>query len=179
MATIVRPPTKPLARCTDMISVMQDDLKDKVLAAATGSGAPVHGVFSIDDLETKTAADLCGTQGGHAFGVMYMGATGADGQLNTDRRSNAAQTQDYFFGIVLASPSSAVDNCSGDTSTELLTRLRQAILGTPVTDTAETRTWQFVKEGPEISASTRDVLYYLQVWRLVLIGQGNINSRRT
>lgn len=176
MATIIRPKVVPLGKRPDMITVMREDLEKRLVAAVTTHDVPIYGVFSIDDLERQVADDLCGSSGGHAFGVMYMGANGVDRAtkgLNTDSRTNAAQMQEYYFGIVMASPANAKKNCVGDVSTELLSVVRQAVLGTQVEGAQEVRTWNFVREGPEINASTEQVLYYLQVWRLVLAGQGN------
>ncbi len=179
MATINSfPPRKPpLASEPEMIQLMEDDLKSKLLAVLTKAQMyqiPVMGVFSIDDLEAHKAQDICNN--GAAMGVMYAGCNAMDRsqtELNRDRRTNAAQGQEYLFGVVLGVPAQG-DMCGGRTpATTILSLARQAILGTSLEAYSETRTWVFVRENPEYAASTNEVLYYLQLWRLTLIGQGN------
>lgn len=165
----------------DFLTVLEKDLINKVkeAVAAAGMSGSVHGCFSLDDLENKNANDLCG---GIAFGVGYLGITPVTehaSQLNPGK-SNAVQNSDVMFTILVAAPVDELcsQRCTGMT---LLTVLRQGILGRDVvidlgeepSRNAPTRTWFFVKEKPEVSESTENMLYYTQVWRLVLPMKGN------
>jgi len=165
----------------DMLAVLEQDLIQKISAAvgAAGMQGHVHGVFSLDDLENKTDASLCG---GIAFGVGYLGtkpsSEGAP-QLNVNK-GNAVQSCDVMFTVLVAAPID--DLCTQRvTGMQLLTVLRQGILGSPVVEepgtepgrNQATRTWVFVNEKPEVGESTATMLYYTQVWRLVLPMTGN------
>lgn len=165
----------------DMLAVLEQDLITKIQdsVAAAGMNGVVHGVFSLDDLETKTAQSLCG---GIAFGVGYMGikpVTEHASQLNASK-GNAAQSCDVFFTILVAAP---VDEMCTQrlTGMQILTVLRQGILGTQIVEVqgedpgrnAVPRTWIFVSEKPEVGESSVNMLYYTQVWRLVLPMTGN------
>ena len=168
-----------LNRDADMIQRMETDLATKCAAAfaSVQIAAGVHGVFSIDDLEQKTASDLCGNI---AIGVGYMGAepTNLDSNpkaaLNVGR-GEAVKSLDFMFMIILAVPYG--DAClERYDATKLLTLLRQTVMGSTVDNDAVQRTWAFVKEQPQISASTETMLYYSQVWRVALPNVGNFNS---
>jgi hypothetical protein len=163
----------------DQLIVLEKDLIKKIqdAVAAAGLTGCVHGVFSLDDLENKTEDSL---QGGIAFGVAYQGikpVTDRAPQLNPPQ-GNAVQMADYMFVVLIAAP---VDEfCSQRlTASTLLTILRQGILGRAVVEDGLTgrnstqRCWNFVQEKPELSESTETMLYYTQVWRLVLPMKGN------
>lgn len=165
----------------DMLSVLEKDLMLKIQDAVNVSGmnGHVYGVFSLDDLENKKAKDMCG---GIAFGVGYLGTkpiVDHTPQLNPGK-SNAVQSCDVIFTVLVAAP--VDDMCSQRlTGMTLLSVLRMGILGKPVVEqegvepgrNQAVRTWVFVSEKPEVSESTQNMLYYTQVWRLVLPMTGN------
>jgi hypothetical protein len=163
----------------DLLTVLENDLINKVKEAVCNVQieGTVHGVFSLDDLEAKTADSLCG---GIAFGIGYQGCspiTPDKPQLNPPQ-GNAVQMGNFMFMVLVAAPVDAF--CSQRlTATTLLTILRQGILGKPVVAdkvlgrNEPQRTWTFVQEKPELSESTETMLYYTQVWRLVLPMKGN------
>lgn len=165
----------------DMLEVLEKDLIKKIKTTLTALQirGTIHGVFSLDDLEKKTAEDLCG---GIAFGVGYLGAatiTEHAAQLNPGK-SNAVQQADLRFVVLIAAP--VDDLCSQRlTGMKLLTILRLGILGTsvesipgqPAGRNEVQRSWVFVQEKPEVSESTETMLYYTQQWRLSLPMKGN------
>ena len=162
----------------DMIERMEGDLAQKCAAAFQGASieAAVHGVFSLDDLEKKQESDLCG---GIGIGVGYTGAepthldTNPKAQLNVSR-GEAVKSLDFHFVVILAVPK---DNECAErySATKLLTLLRRTIMGSNVDGDRVQRTWAFVREAPDISASTKSMLYYSQVWRVALPNVGNIS----
>lgn len=165
MATLPRLNTDP-----GMIERMEVDLATKAEAAYTSAGLSpvVFGVFSLDDLEKKSEADLCQKL---AVGVGYAGAEPTVAQNLRDNlnvgSSNAAKTVDFIFTIILAVPTGA--ECSERYSaTKLLTILRMGILGSSVSGDITNRTWAFVKESPNVQESTDTMLYYSQVWRVAM-----------
>lgn len=165
-----------LNRNPDMVERMEDDLREK--AALAYANVPdleinVYGVFSLDHLETMLESDLCN---GVGVGVGYAGSvpvTKEGPNLNTDRGS-AAATLEFSFVIVLAVPTE--ESCgTRHNATKLLSLLRAGILGRPVGRDTTNRTWVFVGEKPEISASTKSMLYYSQVWQIALPTLGNVS----
>ena len=167
-----------LNRDQSMIERMEGDLATKCAAAVAGISvtAGVHGVFSLDDLEKKTEADLCG---GIAIGVGYMGAepthldTNPKAALNVGK-GEAVKSLDFMFTVILAVPTGA-DCAERYDATKILTVLRQTIMGSDVDGDHVQRSWAFVKEQPNIAASTDTMLYYSQVWRVALPSVGNFN----
>lgn len=165
----------------DMLAVLEEDLIVKIqeTVAAAGMGGVVYGCFSLDDLENKKEADLCG---GIAFGVGYLGikpTTDHVSQLNVNK-GNAVQSCDVMFTVLVAAPVNEL--CTQRlTALEILSVLRLGIMGTQVVENQgavpgrndPNRTWVFVSEKPEVSESTVNMLYYTQVWRLVLPMTGN------
>jgi hypothetical protein len=165
----------------DMLEVLEKDLIKKIKSALTAAGVSgcVHGVFSLDDLEKKTADELCAKI---AFGVGYLGAspiTEHTAQTNP-AKGNAIQVSDVRFMVLVAAP--VDDLCSQRlTGMKLLTILRQGILGTSIEEVPGQpagrnqvqRSWVFVQEKPEVSESTETMLYYTQQWRLSLPMKGN------
>lgn len=161
------------------LEVLEQDLIDKLKNAVNNAGlcGHVYGVFSLDDLESKNAEDL---NGGIAFGVAYQGMkpiTEHRDQLNPGK-GPAVQMADAFFMVLVAAP--VAEFCNQRlTAHRLLTVLRQGILGKPVTAGGSlgrnevSRTWVFVQEKPETGESDEKMLYYTQVWRLVLPMKGN------
>lgn len=150
-----------------MIERMELDLQKKAQDAYTSAGlaANIHGVFSLDDLETTEESDLCGKL---AVGVGYAGAEPYEAQktqLNTSPGGNAVKVVDFVFHVILAVPhgKGCVERYS---ATRLLTTLRRGILGTSCSGDVTSRTWAFVREFPNISESTDTMLYYSQVWRI-------------
>jgi hypothetical protein len=162
-----------------MIERMESDLATKASAAFTGASLTtgVHGVFSIDDLENKLESELCGNI---AVGVGYMGAeptafeTQPKAPLNV-ARGEAVKSLDFIFTVILAVPTGS-DCTQRYDATKLLTILRRKIMGSAIDGDQVQRCWAFVREGPQISASTETMLYYSQVWRVALPHVGNINS---
>lgn len=159
-----------------MIERMESDLTEKVRAAL--ANVPdielnVNGVFSLDHLETLLESDLCN---GIGVGVAYLStephAATAQGQGNVDR-GNAAKSLDFSYIIVLAVPTEAACG-QRHNATQLLTLLRLNILGSAVGGDRVQRTWDFVRERPEISDSTKTLLYYSQVWRVNIPSIGNL-----
>lgn len=168
-----------LNRDVTMIERMEGDLATKCGAALTQVSitAGVHGVFSLDDLEKKTEADLCGSI---AIGVGYMGAepthldSNPKAPLNVGK-GEAVKSLDFMFTVILAVPTGA-DCMERYDATKILTVLRQKIMGSDVDGDQVQRTWAFVKEQPNIAASTDTMLYYSQVWRVALPSVGNFNQ---
>lgn len=158
------------------IERMESDLIAKAKAALTAHSlkSNVHGVFSLDDLETKLGSDLCNHIG---IGIGFLrieptpAAARSQGQTNVTQ-GRAVEVLDYRFGVILAVPTS--DQCNErKTATAVLTALRFGIMGSTVAGDTTNRTWAFVQEGPDISASTDTMLYYSQVWRFAMPSEGN------
>ncbi len=153
----------------DMVERMELDLIAKATSAFTAAdvAAGVFGVFSLDDLEHKTEAELCQKI---ALGVGYTGAEPRDNAkaaLGTAPGGSAVKVIDFMFAVILAVPHG--DYCQERYSaTKLMTVLRRGILGSSVSGDSTNRTWSFVKEFPNISNSTDTMLYYTQVWRVDL-----------
>lgn len=162
-------------RLTDdvqMIERMERDLtsKAKVALGRYDMGDYVFGVFSVDDLELKRRDDLCGKM---AVGVGYFRTvpvasetTSRAGALNPGL-STAAKTLSFEMVVMLAVPTN--DGCSDRVqATAVLSALRMQILGSKVAGDPSNRTWDFVREGPEVEASSDTMLYYTQVWRVAI-----------
>ena len=160
----------------DQIARMERDLTRKVQAALTQYKLHqnVHGVFSIDDLENKLGADLCGNIG---VGVGYLRIVPS--AITTDPKAHlnvgggvAVKMLDYLFGIIMAVPTG--DSCDErSTATKVLTALRFGIMGSPCDGDTSNRGWAFVSEEPNVSESSDTMLYYSQVWRLAMPNVGN------
>jgi len=155
----------------EQLQRMEDDLITKVQAALTEANLMqrIFGIFSIDDLEHKQESELCG---GIAIGVGYLGAQELErnSQLNVDR-SRAAKSTEFNYMVLLAIPTD--ESCSTRyDGLKLLTLLRQGILGSTIDGDTTNRTWDFVQEKPDISESSRTMLYYSQVWRVVMQATG-------
>lgn len=153
----------------DLIERLETDLVSKAKEAFYGANllAGIHGVFSLDDLETQTEDDLCKKL---AVGVGYAGAEPASdpkGHLNSAPGGNTVKAVDFLFHVILAVPHGP--DCSERYSaTKLLTVLRRSIQGTTCSGDATNRPWAFVKELPNVQDSTDTMLYYSQVWLLRL-----------
>ena len=153
----------------DMLERMETDLvtkaKDGFFAANLMAG--IHGVFSLDDLDMLTEADLCKKL---AVGVGYAGAepaSAAKGHTSSAPGGNTVTVVDFLFHVILAVPHGP--GCSERYSaTKLLTVLRRSIQGTACDGDPTNRSWQFVKEVPNVQDSTDTMLYYSQVWLLRL-----------
>lgn len=163
-----------LNRDINMIERMELDLIDKVRAALLQYNVNdnIHGVFSLDDLEAKIANDLCQHI---AVGVGYIRAeTYSDPKapLNTAPGGAATKMLDFVFGVILAVPSNKMCD-ERHSATRVLTALRFGIMGSVVDGDVSSRTWAFVREGPDTEQSTDEMLFYLQVWRLALPNIGN------
>lgn len=174
--------TYPMHQDPKLIEVLEKDLIDKAFVALTDAdiGADLYGVFSLDDLDRRTEAEL---NGDVALGVAYSNTT------NTSVRENASDKQvdmlAYQFLIVVACPTSD-DGAGRVPGTRVLTALRQKIKTAIVGDTevpqgfpgqvvglrkalgSTQRRWQFVQEVAQVEESTPTMLYYTQVWRLLL-----------
>lgn len=163
----------PLHTDANMIERMENDLIAKVTASYTGvAGVPfnVYGAFSLDHLETLVASQLCNDI---AVGIGFLEALPAQkpvNSINPDRGNSFVMTE-FRFVIVLAVPTE--ESCgTRHNATKLLTLLRGGILGKPVDNDMGNRTWNFVSEKPEIGASTKQMLYYAQVWQVALPNLG-------
>lgn len=167
MATMLR-----LNQDPDMVERMEKDLTSKVKEAfeSAGVSSMVFGVFSLDDLETKSKDELCNKL---AVGVGYVlseptaVSTNQKDPLNVGS-VNAAKTVDFVFSIILAVPTGP-ECAERYSATKLLTVLRQSILGSTVSGDSTNRTWAFVKEAPNVAESTEEMLYYSQIWRVAVV----------
>lgn len=157
----------PLTKDPALLDRLEQDLIDKSCLALDGASinAQVLGVFSIDDLESRTEKSLGGLL---AVGVGYLGCRAVTTQENT-AQSQGRGMNEYRFMCLFAAP---VDDQLSQRvyATTLLSVLRRGVLGSHIKDeaTRTQRTWQFVEEQPVINESTRSMLYYTQVWRVLL-----------
>jgi hypothetical protein len=157
-----------------MIARMEQDLIQKV-QDAYDTHLPdidfiIHGVFSLDELEMLAEGDL---NRGLTVGVGYLGAEINSPQATSTDRSASTRMINYSFIILLALPiqDSTASRCN---VTELLTILRNAIFGSALCAGDRTqRTWNFVREKPEIAESSKTLLYYSQVWQAAMPTVGN------
>lgn len=151
----------------NMIEVLETDLVDRVTAIAADADIDmgIHGVFSLDDLETMTTEDLCRHM---AIGVAYMGADDpAVGGPTTE--TNAATKGMFTFIVVLAVPVTKAGSANRHDGSKMLSVLRQQLHGRQVQVESPIKPfWAFVKEAPQPSESNNTMLYYSQLWRLVL-----------
>ncbi len=167
---------KRISEDTNMIERMEADLMQKVREglgnAPDIASLTVHGVFSLDHLESMRASELCNDIG---VGVGYMSSSvnqiDITGPGNVDQGQGKGMT--YFkFVIVLAVPTE--ESCgTRHNATRLLTLMRKGIHGKVVSDDITNRCWRFISEQPEISASTKQMLYYSQMWQVSLPNLGN------
>lgn len=155
----------------EQIEVMELDLAEKAKAALEAAGftqneIAVYGVFSLDDLETKSASEMCM---GVTVGVGYLEATTLSATpANTNPSQSAGQqTLALRFMILVMVP--PAQDCAGRyNGTKLLALLRQYILGSAVSGDERSKTWAFVRERPETEQSSQQMLIFSQVWQLVL-----------
>lgn len=160
----------PLRADPGIIERLEDDLMQKAAAALNAASVEsvVHGVFSLDDLETKQETDLMGRLG---VGVGYMGCKPVVTHPNPAGQGVAML--EYMYVILFATPVDAVTT-QRHTATKMLSILRQGIIGQAAVSKERTqRSWQFVQEKPEVEDSSNTVLYYTQVWRLLMPVTGN------
>lgn len=150
----------------DMIEVLETDLRTKVIATAAEASIDigVAGVFSLDDLEELTVADLCKKL---ACGVAYLGAEDLTPH-STTTNSNAARMSNFNFIVVVAVPVSKAGSENRLDGSKMLTVMRQRLQNAKVVDSLTDVRWFFVKETPQPSESNNTILYYSQVWRIVL-----------
>lgn len=156
---------------SDMIERMELDLATKASAAfaAAGLQSVVHGVYSLDDLENKTENEL-GRK--IAVGVAYRRAQPPEIVENPKNsaapgHSTAVKMVAYDFLVILAVPTGE-DCVERYNATKLLTVLRKSIFGSTVDGDASARRWNFIQESPVVDQSTGTMLYYSQVWQVVL-----------
>lgn len=163
--------TNPLAtniRDSDkQIELLEGNLIDRCVDALNANeiAAVVDGVFSLDQLEGMMEDDLDGRIG---VGIGYLGCKVAEQRPNPTGDQRIVNMVEYLFTCVLAVP---VDGILSQrlSATNLLTVLRKGILGKPVeVSRGNQRPWQFVQEKPEVDESTPTMLYYTQVWRLLM-----------
>lgn len=150
----------------DMLERMELSLVSHIGAAIIQASlqAGVFGVFSLDELEDKTVSDLCGKV---AVGVAYAGAEPPDSKphMSSAPGGDTVKIVDYMFHVILAVPTGK--GCTERYSaTKLLTILRRGINGKICDGDAANRTWTFVKEFPNVEASTTEALFFSQVWKL-------------
>lgn len=132
--------------------------------------ASVFGLFSIDELEERTVADLCNKL---AIGVAYAGAEPSNAKDTTSSAPGGREVKmvEYVFHVILAVPYG--EKClERYSATKLLTILRRGINGKTCDGDTTNRAWAFVKEFPNVNQSTDSVLFYSQVWalRMPLVG---------
>lgn len=167
---------KQLQLDIDQITRMELDLIAKAQAVFTryDLNQNIHGVFSLDDLENKLEQDLCNHIGlGVGFHHIEPTAVTADPKapLNVGR-GVAVKMLDYFFMVVMAVPTG--DQCEErHIATKVFTALRFDIMGSTVAGDSTQRTWDLVREFPNVEQSTDTMLYYSQVWRLAMPNVGN------
>lgn len=162
-----------LNRDPDMLDRLEQDLMDKVTAAYAEFpevSVEVYGVFDLEDMERLQESSL-GNQ--LAVGVGYLGADRIGDNVTTDRGAPAARIMLYTFVILLAVPATDV-GANRHSATRLMTIMRNKILGTKVAGDNTQRTWNIVREKPEISESNRNMLYYSQVWQVAIPSLGNL-----
>lgn len=151
----------------DMIEVLETQLVDRVTAIAADANIDmgIHGVFSLDDLENMTAEDLCRHM---AIGISYLGAEDPNpGGPTTE--TNAATKGLFQFIVVLAVPVTKAGSENRHDGSKMLTVLRQQLHGSRIDIESPIKPcWAFVKEAPQPSESNNTMLYYSQVWRMVL-----------
>lgn len=159
-----------LNRDLDRIKTMECDLAQKMkqcFSETPDLHINVHDVFSLDDLEEKRAADLCN---GVAVGIGFVEAMPvvdpkADpGSVNRGPRGAMI---DYRFVAVFAIPTVGACGERHD-ATKLMTVAMDSILGSAVDGDTIQRCWEFVGQKSETGASTKEVLYYSQVWQIRL-----------
>lgn len=155
---------------------MENDLRAKVQSAIDCNPElrmVVYGVFSIEDLEQKLESELGGAVG---VGVGYIGRERVKSEVGPGTfnaaRSNATRMVVYSFAIMLAVPSTEFSDQRHD-ATKLLTVVSRAILGSPIGGLGGQRTWDFIHEKAEPSASTATMLYYSQLWQVAIPVIGN------
>lgn len=163
--------TTSLITDPDVLDRLEKDLIQKAVDALTAAevASVVYGVFSLDELERKQAEEL---EGRMAVGVGYQGCKAMTLKDNAAQGNTAVGTE-FFFLVMFAVP---VDEVLSQrrTASQILSILRRGIVGSPIVDSARTqRTWTFVQEKPEVEDSTETMLYYTQVWRIVLPTKGN------
>lgn len=156
----------------ELLELMETDLVEKVQASFAGTDIEpnVYGVFSVDDLETKTRNELSQKI---AIGVGYYGAEPKSKDPIAQAGGKAVKFCTFRYMVILAVPTG--EQCMERyDATKLLNRLRRSIFGSVVAGDEGARRWSFEKEGPNISASTEDVLYYVQTWTvdLPVVGPG-------
>ena len=153
-----------------MLTRMELDLTTKARDAFNSAGisSSVYGIFSLDDLEQQRESDICAANT-IAVGVGYHGAK----NVMEDEKGNGANghgrtaMNEFRYMVVLAVP--AGKDCDiRYNAGELLTIMRLSIHGSQVDGAAAARTWQFVSEAPNISQSSDDILYYVQIWQTKL-----------
>lgn len=157
----------------NQIELLENQLIEHCVTALENKrvAAIVDGVFSLDSLEQKLETDLNGRIG---VGVAYQGCKAISPEEgNASGDPHRAILNENLFVVILAVPTDQVATQRLD-ATELLTVLRKGILGKKVElSRGNQRTWGFVQEKPEIADSTPTMLYYSQVWRLLLPVIGN------
>lgn len=152
------------------IELMECDLANKMRLSYTevpDLDINVIEVFSLDDLEQKRAADLCN---GVTVGVGFLEALPVvpvqtnPGAVDRGPRPTAVT---YKFLAVFAVPT--IEACGKrHDATKLMSVAMDYIAGTPVADDQLQRCWLFGGQKSETGASTKEVVYYSQVWQIVL-----------
>lgn len=153
----------------DMIAIMEQDLIEKIQVAINCNPDLrmfVHGVFNIDDLERLMVDDL---SGGIGVGVAFVGAAGTDEKAP----GSSAKQVAFSFSVILAVPHGDAVH-ERHNATKLLTVLRRAIIGKRIANDPVQRTWNYLNERPEPSASTANMLYYAQLWQVTMPVIGSV-----
>lgn len=155
----------------ELLEILEADLRNKIvyLMNKNSLSSVVDGVFSLDDLENKTHDSIA--MGMLAFGVAYQGCqpvNEAEAKRSNVDHGSGAQMGFFHFSVIIAARVDAM--CSQrTTASRILTILRRGILQSEIPlGNRGTRTWGFVQERPEIADSTKEMLYYSQVWRICL-----------
>lgn len=160
---------------------LQSLAKEALAAAPNSIKSRTYGVFSLDDLEQQMTNQPVGMVG---VGVSYNNAVRGDAVISTGNavhKDGGGRAEMHFHYLLVVAVASN-DCCEGKfDGLNLLHVLRMGILGRPTLDDADPQkprpsnhithratfypTWDFVKEGPEVGASSDAMLYYSQVWR--------------
>ena len=153
-----------------MLTRMELDLVDKAQKAFQTAqvAASVHGVFSIDDLETKTESEICAANR-IAIGIGYHSSrnTMLSEQGSGANQQGRVAMVEFRFMVILAVPTGEL--CAERYNAgELLSVLRLGIQGRGIDGDAGSRSWAFVSESPDIGQSNNSMLYYVQYWQTKL-----------
>ena len=165
----------------DMIELMNADLRAKITTSFDDLDVPqkanVSGCFDLTDLERQNKNDKArGIRVGVAYlsGERVLGARPGPNS-NVDVVQRAVSSVEFRFLVILGMCEDPDCNYRYS-ATQLLTVMRRGVSGTRCGDDTVNRTWVWVAERPEPSASSSNYLYYSQIWQLSMTNIGNNQS---